>query len=77
MLDDLLDDGHDYRSDFSWILEQGYDWVITDTLDLWAKTLEKQGRRNISYMLADGTKLTNETLEEGWYKRSGNTSRAS
>ncbi|KAF2440406.1 PLC-like phosphodiesterase [Karstenula rhodostoma CBS 690.94] len=62
-------DGHDYRSDFDWIVEQGYDWVITDTPDMWAKRLEKQGRRNITRMLADGKDVANGTLVGGWYKR--------
>jgi hypothetical protein len=61
-------DGHNYRSDFNWIIEQGYDWVITDTPDLWATRLEKQDRRNITWMLADGEKVANETLAGGWYK---------
>lgn len=62
-------DGHDHRSDFNWIVEQGYDWVITDTPDLWAKRLEEQGKRNITWMLADGKQVANETLAGGWYKR--------
>lgn len=74
LLDSLLGanvsvDGHDYRSDFNWIIEQGYDWIITDTPDLWAQRLEKQGKRNISHMLADGKEPANPKLEAGWYKR--------
>ncbi|EUC30370.1 hypothetical protein COCCADRAFT_28717 [Bipolaris zeicola 26-R-13] len=62
-------DGHDYRSDFNWIMEQGYNWIIADTPDLWAKRLEKQGKRNITWMLADGMRAANKTLAGGWYKR--------
>ncbi|KAL1611946.1 hypothetical protein SLS60_000169 [Paraconiothyrium brasiliense] len=74
LMDSLLPDGasvdgHDYRSDFNWIIKQGYDWVISDTPDLWAQRLEKQGKRNITWMLADGSKVINETLSGGWYKR--------
>lgn len=52
-------DGHDYRVDFNWIIEQGLDWIITDTANLWAQRLEKQGRRNITWMLADGKEVAN------------------
>ena len=47
-------DGHDYRSDFSWILQQGYKWIITDTADQWHKRLQREGKRNLSRMIADG-----------------------
>ena len=62
-------DGHEYRSDFNWIMEQGYNWIITDTPDLWAKRLERQGQRNITWMLADGIGAANKILAGGWYKR--------
>jgi hypothetical protein len=47
-------DGHDYRSDFSWILQQYYNWIITDTADQWHQRLQREGKRNISQMIADG-----------------------
>ncbi|KAK1225990.1 hypothetical protein PQX77_000677 [Marasmius sp. AFHP31] len=62
-------DGHDYRTDFNWIVEQGYKWIITDTADEWDARLKKQGRRNISYMIADGEKPVDEELSRGWYRR--------
>ena len=64
-------DGHDYRSDMAWILDDnGYDWIITDTPDEWDVRLRGQGRRNIGYMLQDGQKdrFDQEALN-GWYKR--------
>jgi hypothetical protein len=47
-------DGHDYRSDFSWILQRGYNWIIADTADQWHQRLQREGKRNISRMIADG-----------------------
>ena len=60
-------DGHDYRSDFHWILQRGYDWVIADTPDLWHHRLEAEGRRNISHMIADGSKTVQQPIARGWY----------
>ncbi|KAM3420492.1 hypothetical protein BST61_g3760 [Cercospora zeina] len=61
LLDSLVantsSDGHDHRSEIDWILRQGFDWAITDTPDLWHQRLEAQGKRNISYMIADGDGL--------------------
>jgi len=58
LLDTLADvasiDGHDYRSDFSWILQQGYNWIITDTADQWHVRLQLEGKRNLSRLIADG-----------------------
>ena len=62
-------DGHDYRSNFDWILERGYDWVITDTADDWHARLKKQGKRNIRYMIADGEKEVEGKLASTWYRR--------
>lgn len=62
-------DGHDYRSDFDWILRQGFDWVITDTADDWHGRLQAQGKRNLTYFLAEGNSLVDETLAGGWYRR--------
>lgn len=62
-------DGHDYRSDFEWILRQGFDWVITDTPDEWDVRLRKGGRRNIKYLLQDGKEEADQALVGGWYKR--------
>ncbi len=62
-------DGHDHRSDFSWILSTGYDWIITDTPDDWDVRLKAQGRRNLKYMLADGKDEPDQKLASGWYKR--------
>lgn len=61
-------DGHDYRSDFAWILQQGYDWVITDTADLWHHRLAAQGKRNISWMIQDGQEVVDGPAL-GWYRR--------
>ncbi|KAK3114702.1 hypothetical protein LTR53_006713 [Teratosphaeriaceae sp. CCFEE 6253] len=62
-------DGHDYRSDFHWIIEQGYDWIITDTADDWRARLDAQGLRNISRMIADGDRVVDGEIAMGWYKR--------
>jgi hypothetical protein len=62
-------DGHDYRSNFAWILESGFDWVITDTPDEWDRRLREQGKRNIEYLLADGRNTADQSLASGWYKR--------
>jgi len=34
-------------------MQQGFEWVITDTADEWHSRLEKQELRNIEYMIAD------------------------
>lgn len=60
-------DGHDYRSDFNWILQQGFNWVIADTPDLWHQRLGAQGKRNISCMIADGKQAVEPPLARGWY----------
>ncbi|KAL6240922.1 hypothetical protein RBB50_012181 [Rhinocladiella similis] len=62
-------DGHDHRSDFSWILSTGFDWIITDTPDEWDSRLQSQGRRNIKYMIADGKEEPDQKLASGWYRR--------
>ncbi|KAK5744546.1 hypothetical protein LTR17_001940 [Elasticomyces elasticus] len=62
-------DGHDYRTDFNWIIEQGYEWVITDTADDWHSRLEQQGLRNISHLIADGQAVVDGALAKTWYKR--------
>ncbi|OQE17438.1 hypothetical protein PENFLA_c024G04869 [Penicillium flavigenum] len=62
-------DGHDYRSDFAWIVDSGYNWVITDTADDWQARLAEQGKRNINHFLADGKESANPTLSSGWYRR--------
>jgi hypothetical protein len=62
-------DGHDYRSDFNWIMEQGYNWVISETVDVWDVLLRKQGKRNIRHMIADGQTVADESGSNGWYKR--------
>ncbi|KAK1594240.1 PLC-like phosphodiesterase [Colletotrichum navitas] len=59
-------DGHDHRSDFDWIMKQGFQWVIADTADLWDAQLRAEGRRNISYMLA-GKEV--DGVSNGWYRR--------
>ncbi|KIX08191.1 uncharacterized protein Z518_02847 [Rhinocladiella mackenziei CBS 650.93] len=61
-------DGHDYRSNFDWILKTGFDWVITDTPDEWDVRLRGQGKRNIKHMLADGQKEADQALVSSWYK---------
>lgn len=60
-------DGHDYRTDFAWILEQGYNWVIADTPDLWHQRLEVQGRRNLTHIIADGQEAVQPDLARGYY----------
>lgn len=57
--------GHDYRSDFGWIMDSGFDWVITDTADVWAEALAKQGKRNVQYYLADNS----TGVKTGYYRR--------
>ncbi|KAK0276547.1 hypothetical protein LTR91_004017 [Friedmanniomyces endolithicus] len=64
-------DGHDYRSDFNWIIEQGYQWIITDTADEWHSRLERQGMRNVSRLIADERTVVDGALAKTWYKRSG------
>ncbi|KAL2110370.1 hypothetical protein VUR80DRAFT_1254 [Thermomyces stellatus] len=46
----------------------GYNWVIADTPDILATLLEKEERRNVSYMLADGESAKDGT-SFGWYRR--------
>ena len=58
-------DEHDYRSDFNWILENGFDWVITDTADDSDVRLRAEGRRNIKYLLQDGKEEADQALC-GW-----------
>ena len=58
-------DGHDYRSDFSWILQQGYSWIITDTADQWHQRLQCEGKRNLSRMIADGETEADGVAEHG------------
>ncbi|KAK1993241.1 PLC-like phosphodiesterase [Colletotrichum falcatum] len=59
-------DGHDHRSDFDWIMKQGFRWVIADTADFWDAQLRAEGRRNISCMLA-GKEV--DGVSNGWYRR--------
>lgn len=59
-------DGHDYRSDFAWILERGFTWVITDTPDVWHERLSGEGKRNVSRLLAEG-QAVDTSLAKGWY----------
>jgi hypothetical protein len=61
-------DGHDYRSDFDWIIRQGFNWVITDVADLWATELELKGKRNMKKLLKDGAEW-NDGKKNGWYKK--------
>jgi hypothetical protein len=58
-------DGHDYRSDFSWILQQGYKWIIADTADQWHQRLQREGKRNISRMIADGQREVDGVAQHG------------
>lgn len=58
-------DGHDYRSDFDWIVKQGFQWVITDIADVWDAELRAQGKRNTSYLL-NGSE---NDRTNGWYRR--------
>ncbi|EKG10118.1 Glycerophosphoryl diester phosphodiesterase [Macrophomina phaseolina MS6] len=69
LLDTLANDKfHDSRSDFAWIIDQGYHWVITDTADEWHHRLKDQGKRNLSSLVADGQELVDPTWGSGWYK---------
>lgn len=65
-------DGHDYRSDFNWILDTGFDWVITDTADEWDVRLKGEGRRNVAkYLFREGAEQEveeDQALVAGWYK---------
>ncbi|KAH4963655.1 hypothetical protein HBH77_087190 [Parastagonospora nodorum] len=61
-------DGRDHRSDFDWLLRQGFNWIITDNADLWHTDLEKQGKRNMLDLLQDG-KTWKDGRKNGWYKR--------
>ena len=61
-------DGHDYRSDFAWILQQEYNWVITDTADDWHERLHAEGKRNLTWMIADGQQVV-DGASKGWYRR--------
>ncbi|GJC78111.1 hypothetical protein ColLi_00949 [Colletotrichum liriopes] len=59
-------DGHDYRSDFNWIIQQGFQWVITDTADFWDAQLRTQGHRNTSHLMASREV---DGVSNGWYRR--------
>lgn len=61
-------DGHDYRSDSGGILQQEYNWVITDTADEWHERLQSGGKRNLSRMIADGQQVV-DGVAKGWYRR--------
>jgi hypothetical protein len=61
-------DGRDHRSDFDWLLRQGFNWIITDNADLWHTDLEEQGKRNMLDLLQDG-KTWKDGRKNGWYKR--------
>ncbi|PNS20956.1 hypothetical protein CAC42_2887 [Sphaceloma murrayae] len=66
---ELSFDGHDYRQDFNWLMEQGYNWVIADNADSWSESLSKQGKRNVSWMIMDGKKAIPDGVGRGWYQR--------
>lgn len=73
LLDSLVGDdsvdGHDYRSDLNWIVEEsGFSWVIADAADVLAELLEKDGKRNVEYLLADG-ESAKDGGSNGWYRR--------
>jgi hypothetical protein len=72
LLDSLIDsksaEKHNHRTDFNWIVEQGFDWVITDTADLWHQRLQRQGKRNLRHMIADGQEVV-EGAAKIWYQR--------
>lgn len=61
-------DGHDYRSDFSWILQQEYNWIITDTSDDWHERLHSEGKRNLTWMIAESQQVV-DGAAKGWYRR--------
>lgn len=69
-------DGHDYRSEFDWILRQGFNWIITDTADLWAPRLEGQGKRNMTKLLKDGA-MWKDGRKNGWYRKHRRVARSS
>lgn len=50
-------------------MEEGYNWVITETVDIWDVLLRKQGKRNIQHMIADGQAVADQGRSNGWYKR--------
>jgi hypothetical protein len=39
--------------------------MITDTADLWHQRLQREGRRNLSRMIADGQREVNDVAKHG------------
>lgn len=62
-------DGHDWRTDFGWIIDSKFDWVIADNTDGLAAMLGAEGKRNIRHLIADGEDAADEQLATGWYKK--------
>ena len=58
-------DGHDYRSDFGWILRQGYSWIIAETADQWHQRLQREGKRNLSRMIAHEPSISDGVAKHG------------
>jgi hypothetical protein len=63
-------DGHDYRSDLAWIIENDYDWIIADVPDVIAAQFALEGKRNLEYMIADSEEVVAGEKSRGWYRRS-------
>lgn len=61
-------DGHDWRSDFDWILEQGNSWIIADVPDYLSSLLKQQGLRNVQHFIADG-EIAVDGRKNEYYKR--------
>ncbi|KAF4851204.1 hypothetical protein CGCSCA4_v003596 [Colletotrichum siamense] len=66
-------DGHDYRSDFDWIIKQGFQWVITDIADVWDAELRAQGKRNTTELsrpqvasVFENVAATDDIQDFGW-----------
>lgn len=59
----------DARSNFTWIVEKGYDWLIADTADEWDVRLAEQGFRNLSRLVQDGRNVIENGREKGWYRK--------
>ncbi|ETN42698.1 uncharacterized protein HMPREF1541_01856 [Cyphellophora europaea CBS 101466] len=67
--EDESPDGHDYRTDFGWIIGNAFDWVIADATDELAAMLAMDGKRNVQHLLAKGEAAADEQLALGWYKK--------
>lgn len=61
-------DGHDWRVDFGWIVEQGHHWVIADISDVLSKGLAEEGKRNLGRLVRDG-EVVRSRAGTGWYRR--------